>query len=358
MATPRRLVLTVAVMLATLSSVSAANFRTRNFVVQAPTEKLAKEFAELAEYYRREKAMEWLGQKMPDWPTPCPLKVTITEQGAGGATTFQFDGPNISQEMHIEGKYERLKDSVLPHEVTHTVFAYHFRQPVPRWADEGGSVYSEDELERNRHDSMCVQILNGGKGFPLRRLFSLKDYPQDVMVLYAEGYSITRFLVESSDRQTFLNFVAHGMNKGWDGAAQTFYKYRNVDALEKAWIDHLYKTGGKSGVARSNDNTRETRDDASAKLTTRQSAWPVRPDLDPSPTTRGVAPSGGERERLADNGGSGWSYPPARLSKPEPIAKTVSSMSEPPREAPTTSSQQRSKPAAPPIVLFPPEPIR
>jgi hypothetical protein len=342
-------------MLIALPHADAASFRTRNFIVQAPTEKLAKEFAELAEYYRREKAIEWLGQKMPDWPAPCPLRVTITEQGAGGATTFQFDGGNISQEMHIEGKYERLKDSVLPHEVTHTVFAHHFRQPVPRWADEGGSVYSEDELERNRHDSLCVQILNKGSAFPLRRLFGLQNYPNDVMVLYAEGYSITRYLVESSDRQTFLNFIGHGMSKGWDSAVQTYYKYRNVEALEKAWIDHLYKTGGKSAVAKNTDNNRENKEDT-AKLTTRQSAWPVRPELEPAPVSRGLAPNGNERSQFAENS-TGWSYPPARLSKPEPITKTTStSSSEQPREV--VNNPPRNKPAPPPIVLFPPEPIR
>ena len=40
---------------------------------------------------------------------------------------------------------ERMLHSVLPHEMTHTVFAHHFRYPVPRWADEGGSVLSEDD---------------------------------------------------------------------------------------------------------------------------------------------------------------------------------------------------------------------
>ena len=71
--------------------------------------------------------------------------------------------------MHIEGTLERLLASVLPHEVTHTVFAFHFRQPVPRWADEGGSVLSEDEIERKRHDRLVRNILNNRRAMPLRR---------------------------------------------------------------------------------------------------------------------------------------------------------------------------------------------
>ena len=80
---------------------------------------------------------------------PCPLRVTVTYGGSGGATSFAFDrGQILSMDMHIEGTLERLIASVLPHEVTHTVFAFHFRQPVPRWADEGGSVLSEDDQDR------------------------------------------------------------------------------------------------------------------------------------------------------------------------------------------------------------------
>jgi hypothetical protein len=210
------------------SSSEAAKVQTPNFIVEAPTQELAQEFGKLAEQYRKQKALEWLGQEMPRWPVPCPLRVTVTMNGAKGATNFDFNG-QVSQSMFIEGPLDRLRHSVLPHEVTHTVFAHHFRQPVPRWADEGGAVYSEDELERRRHDDMCRQILNAGRGMPLRRLFSLTNYPSDVMVLYAEGYAVSKYLIELSDRPTFLNFVAHGMQRGWDDAVKTYYQHQNVD---------------------------------------------------------------------------------------------------------------------------------
>src|SRR5881392_1314593 len=107
---------------------------------------------------------------MPPWPEPCPVQVTVNMGGAGGATSFAFDrGRVLGQHMQIEGSLDRLVSSVLPHEVTHTVFAYYFRRPLPRWADEGGSVLSEDDAERNRHDMLCRQILNTpGRAIPLR----------------------------------------------------------------------------------------------------------------------------------------------------------------------------------------------
>src|SRR5260370_3132554 len=121
---------------------------------------------------------------MAPWGRPCPLRVTLSMNGSGGATQFVFDnGQVLDQNMNIEGSLDRLLASVLPHEVTHTVFAYYFRSPVPRWADEGGAGLSEDDVERNRHDMLCRQILNNGRQIPLPRLFSLTPYPCDVMCL-------------------------------------------------------------------------------------------------------------------------------------------------------------------------------
>ena len=109
-----------------------AEHQTQNFVVRAATPEIARQVGEFAEQYRRQKALQWLGVEMPAWGQRCPLRVTVTPNGSGGATEFAFDrGSILSQNMHIEGTLERLLSSVLPHEVTHTVFAYHFRQPVP-----------------------------------------------------------------------------------------------------------------------------------------------------------------------------------------------------------------------------------
>jgi hypothetical protein len=144
----------VCLALGVLASMGAA-YPTQNFVVEAPTMQIAQQVGQAAEYYRKQKALDWLGQEMQPWPERCPLKVKVTISGPGGATSFAFDqGQVLGQHMNIEGPLDRLLASVLPHEVTHTVFAYYFRRPVPRWADEGGAVLSEDEVERERHDRL------------------------------------------------------------------------------------------------------------------------------------------------------------------------------------------------------------
>lgn len=273
-----------------------AQYRTPNFIVSAQDAQVAKQVGDYAEVYRKEKAIMWLGQEMTTWPQPCPLQVTVNMEGPSGATSFRFGGGRVLEiKMEIQGPLDRLLASVLPHEVTHTVFAYHFRQPVPRWADEGGSVLSEDEVERDRHDRLTRQILNRGQQIPLRRLFSLKEYPREVMCLYAQGYSMSDFLVKRSNHGMFLNFVGHGMQHGWDSAVQSFYGHRNVEDLEEAWLKHLRdsKSNPKlmpTQVASATNNVPRPNGQATNRPLVRTTVPPVQP-LDPSPVVRGAAPT-------------------------------------------------------------------
>jgi len=179
---------------------------------------------------------------MPQWREPCPLRVVInndTHSSGGGATSFAFDGGHVySQSMHVEGTSERLAHAVLPHEITHTVFASHFGAPIPRWADEGGAMCSEDRTEYLRQERILRDLTHQGHYIPLRRLLSIRDYPRDsngIMLLYAEGFSLAHFLVIAKGPAVYLQFVSAGTSAGWDGAIQSYYGYRGVNGLEDAW---------------------------------------------------------------------------------------------------------------------------
>ena len=71
-----------------LAALGAGPYRvqTANFVVEAASPQVAQEVAQYAEVYRKEKAIQWLGREMPTWPAPCPVRVTVQVNGAGGAT--------------------------------------------------------------------------------------------------------------------------------------------------------------------------------------------------------------------------------------------------------------------------------
>jgi hypothetical protein len=298
---------------------------------------------------------------MPTWPAPCPVKVTVQMNGAGGATTFVYGPQGVErQDMHIEGSYDRLLVSVLPHEVTHTVFAQYFRCPVPRWADEGGSVLSEDEPERNRHEQLAREILNTpGRHIPLGRLFRLREYPNDVMALYAEGYSVSNFLVSQGGdkgRQTFLSFLAQGMkndNGNWDAAVQSHYGYRNVNELERAWVDSLRRPKAAPALLAKNNEPAEV--EPARRVVSRQTAPPLQVTLEaPRPVYRGQIPADTEGERWVPRSTTGQasrpSFPPdypTRPAGPTPAAPGPVSLGAP----------QGMAPPPPPVVLGTPVPL-
>lgn len=326
--TPRRR--NALVVLAVLSSMGAAH-RTPNFVVHAPTPEIAERVGQWAEHYRKQKAMEWLGREMPNWPAPCPLQVKVNMSAPGGATHFTFGPQGVtSQQMEIEGPLDRLIYSVLPHEITHTVFAAYFRSPVPRWADEGGSVLSEDDIELENHNKLVRKIMNSGKQFPLRRLFSLRDYPpqrEQVMCLYAQGFSVAHYLVHRSDKQTYLKFVAHGMRHGWDGAAQTYYRHKSVEELEQAWIQHMRDTKGMTVIqiaqAKNKSPGQQPVEGTQVALgqptggqtVVRTTAPPAQP-LEPTPIYRGSMPEQGDQGQRF-GGSPGYLPQPAPQQHPQ-----------------------------------------
>lgn len=309
----------LAVLLLAVLGSMGAQYRTPNFVVYAPNQEIAQQVGQYAEHYRKEKAVEWLGQEMPTWPQPCPLQVQVNMQGPSGATTFNFGPGGVqSMRMEIQGPLDRLLASVLPHEITHTVFAHHFRRPVPRWADEGGSVLSEDGLEKDRHDKLTRQILNRGQQIPLRRLFSLREYPPQVMNLYAQGFSMSDYLVKRSDRRTFLAFVGLGMQRGnnnWDQAVQTFYGHRSVEELEEAWLKYLRDTRGGQPARFAREENRSNPNAVAAVQPTGRSlvrfTVPPAQPVDPAPLVRGAMPSEGQV-------GERFGNPPPPPPVPEP----------------------------------------
>lgn len=245
-----RLALALATSLILADVSAAANYRTENFVVQAASPQVARLVAEAAEKYRRDLAIEWLGKELPNWARPCPVKVEVGPNlGAGGATSFVFDrGEVFGWNMDIQGPMDRLLDSVLPHEVTHTIFATHFRQPLPRWADEGACTTVEHESERNKQQRMLVQFLQTGRGISFSHMFRMKEYPRDVLPLYAQGHSLATYLIHHGGKARYLQFLEDGLkSENWIGALQQHYGFENMSNLQNTWLDWVAAGSPLSG---------------------------------------------------------------------------------------------------------------
>ena len=232
-------------------STQAASSRTRNFIVTAATPQMAAEIAEAAETYRRSLAIEWLGQPLADWQQPCPI-VAHLANGAGGRTSFMFNGTQpFGWDMEVFGPHERILDSVLPHEITHTIFATHFGRPLPRWADEGACTTVEHHSERSKHEGWLIQFLRTEKGIPFNQMFAMTEYPTDILPLYSQGYSVARYLIAQGGKPKFMAFVGQGLQTGnWTDAVRTHYGYDSLGTLQLEWVDWVAKGSREDSIAR------------------------------------------------------------------------------------------------------------
>ncbi len=256
-------------------------FATTNFVVTAPDPQLARKVGQQAEVYRKELALKWLGYELEPWSDPCPITVELSMH-AGGETSFAFvnqrqqfsrvnydsgsrknyarPGTPLDWQMKIFGPANRVVDSVLPHEITHTIFATHFGQPLPRWADEGACTTVEHASEREKNHRMLLEFLTTrpSRGIPFNRMFTMKQYPHDILPLYAQGYSLSRFLIAQKGHQYFVDYVGAGLaNKNqlpetrhWDQVTKKFYGYENLSDLQLQWQDWVRK-GSKTSSLKS-----------------------------------------------------------------------------------------------------------
>ncbi len=276
----------------------SAQYRTTNFVVTAPQPALAKQVGDLAEKYRNDLAVRWLGQPLPKWPQPCPIQVEI-QPHAGGETSFAFqpgaDGRSqpFDWRMKIYGSPERILDSVLPHEITHTIFATHYGRPLPRWADEGACTTVEHSVEKEKNHRMLMQFLNSNRGIPFNHMFAMKQYPRDILPLYAQGYSLAKYLIMQRGHRHFVNFVGEGMeqevpgqeSQTWNQVTKKYYGFNDLSDLQVRWLLWVKKGSnpiGRTDLAANTPTAPVPTNPVTNPAVTRQGATPTLETLNPS----------------------------------------------------------------------------
>jgi RNA polymerase sigma factor (sigma-70 family) len=242
--------------------------RTANFEVHAPTPVLARAFAAEAEFQRRAVAVRWLGAELPRWEKPCVVDVAQGNRSQASTLTFA-DGPDgrprvNALRMEIRGDVVPALTNALPHEVTHLVLGTAAGQPVPRWADEGLAVLAESAEEQAVFDTRIREILERGRAFQVKALLAMSEYPRDAVALYAQAYSVARFLATRGGKLPAVKDVVYrggtltvdtperrlaafvllgsrgGFARGWEAAAKDVYGFDSLDALERAWLDWLF----------------------------------------------------------------------------------------------------------------------
>lgn len=276
---------------ATTSSL-AAGHRTQNFLVEASSPRLAREVGEAAERYRHELAVYWTGKPLGKWPNPCPIRVVDGPRMAAQGVTQYDRAPVGNFVMEVVGTRQRILDSVLPHEVSHTVLATHFGRPLPRWADEGICSTVEHESERAKHEAKLQEFLRTRRGIAMNRLFLLTEYPPDVLPMYAQGYSVCQFLIRQRGPREFISFLEDYMrHPSWTDNVRKHYGYESLGELQENWV--AWVSAGSGAV------DRYAKSDPSVGGESHRDAPRSRPSgVSPQGRTPGVALASARGERV------------------------------------------------------------
>ncbi len=239
--------------------------RTPNFIIQTNNPQLAGKFACALEYYRCKEAIEWIGQPLGatqnnprgrDWTHPAVVTINVGPNiGNGGATTFIFDRGEVSGwRMTLQGDEYGLLVSTIPHEVQHMISATNFRKPILRWIDEGISTSTENCDEKDKHRKMLIQFLRTNRGISFNQLFAMTEYPRDIMPLYAQGWSLTEYLLIQggggcTSKRKLYDFLGEGLNtRDWNSALKKYYNINNIGELQNKWLDWVRR--GLPGIPR------------------------------------------------------------------------------------------------------------
>ncbi len=225
--------------LSATASLEAATYRTANFVVHADSADFARKAGDVAEQFREDLAILWLGQPLPRWSNPCVVTIkTGPTLGAGGETVFTFcDGEVFDWKMTAQGTEERVLDSVLPHEITHTILASYLRAPAPRWIDEGMATSVEADGERTNYRLMLADFLHGRKGIAFNDMVAMKEYPNDLMPFYSQSFSVCEYLILIGGRRRLVEFAKEGVRTNdWNAALRRYYEGRSLGDLQLEWV--------------------------------------------------------------------------------------------------------------------------
>jgi hypothetical protein len=208
--------------------------QTQHFLVEGPDTDTARRVAAWAETARRDILARWFDGKDLGWPQRVRIVVHAEHPGYF-ATEFTSSAVTITlwaKDAHLE--------STVRHEVTHAVM--HLRYPhheLPRWLDEGMAVCSESAVEQKR---LLAPLFQRERRYSVRQLAHFREYPRDVLLFYAESYSLVDFLVRTHGEHGVIRLLEASCGLGQEAALRRELGYPSFEDLEKAWQVDLRRT--------------------------------------------------------------------------------------------------------------------
>jgi hypothetical protein len=230
---------------------TTSNFR---FRYRSGDAELASQAATEAESARKRILREWFAEDLPaTWRVKCdvsihPSLVSYTAatnrraQTAGYSSVTLRHGRVVSRRIDLLANGSNLLHAVLPHEISHVVFASQFAdRPPPLWVDEGMAMMSEQASTKCRYKRKLDQSFERGTWFSAEQLMSMKEYPSEELreVFYAQSMSLVEFFMSQRSAIHLVEFVRSLELNGYAVALRRVYGVSSLDQLDELWRKHL-----------------------------------------------------------------------------------------------------------------------
>ncbi len=222
--------------LALASAAQGAGFaQSVNGNVLAPDQVTAEAVLAKAEEFRRQVALEWLGEELPDGAGPVAIHVQFSATEDTGLILTMDSPQRKFHRIWLITSRQRALGSTLHHEMVHAVLATRFPGLLPAWTDEGIAGAKDDPQRVALRRQVVEQFAQAGTWPPLQTLFAAKEINVNDEAAYSAASSVTEFLLTCGDRPTLFRFATAGREVGWDRAIQDHYGFRSVADLQAAW---------------------------------------------------------------------------------------------------------------------------
>ncbi len=127
------------------------------------------------------------------------------------------------------------------HELTHIILGSVFKgeENVPKWLNEGISLYKSGEWSFNRVSTMTRAVLTDSM-IPLSELtYTFPENPRDLQLAYAQSFYLVSFLITRFGRHSFQTFIRlYGQKKNLEETLFQVYSL-TVEELETEWKSFL-----------------------------------------------------------------------------------------------------------------------
>lgn len=212
---------------------------------------VARKVARKVELLRAEQFKLWGGAAPKLWRPRCDVYIYSSNRdlvrmtgGSSKAGSAQSRASRLSpgrmlqRRINVAATDRALLGNTLPHEITHVVAADLLGGKVPRWANEGMAVLSEQMSSIKYYDAILQRALARGRWFPLKRLMAMRRYPKRpyLGLYYAQSASLVLFFVSQKSNATFIQFLRDAGRRGVPTAVRQHYGMSGYADLQRRWL--------------------------------------------------------------------------------------------------------------------------